>query len=823
MTIARSPNVAAPARVHRYLRRASPDLFQFTSELAAIVVVVTYVTMLLTVRLPYSIGSVPLYSWLECLALLAPVVPILNRPKNHSALRVVWLLIGLGVLLFDLADVLRLLSLAGVTPSSISTIPDGVLALSYVAVAVAVAVVTQQSFGPRAISVRLDGLIAGLALAALASTYWIHKYIEVSGRPLVSEINIFNPILVIVLLILLFAGLIPMHFRPNSPIVLLFIGLTAIGLGDLVELNRLSTASHLVDLLVTSSRPIGICCMAMAAWPRVDRRGNPRERLVSPWGLNLIPVVFGALSIAILANAVHRTTSRATTFMALGSLILVILRMVMTQGEAHQLGRTDFVDARTDPVTGLSNRRDFLEDGELKLASLRPDEQLAIVLLDLDGFKEVNDTLGHAHGDELLKVIGRRFAKKVGSRGSIARIGGDEFACTLVIEAESDPIASATELAKALENPISIDGTRVRVSASIGVAIWPQHGTTHAELLRSADVAMYEAKRTRDSVRVYSDGIDDNTRERLTVINDLRNAIERRSLILQFQPTRHVLTGSVHGVEALVRWQHPTLGVLQPDDFIPLAERAGLISPLTRTVLDLALHELARLDRNGHALQMSVNISRWDLMDSQLPDSISRMLEWFHLPAERLVLEVTESCLTQDPALVKRSLEKLRSLGIKISIDDFGVGYSSMSQLLELPVDELKIDKSFVLALDTDSRAISLIRSMIEMARALGLTVVAEGIESSQSFDSLSIVGADVIQGNFVAYPLTSAELDVFLLNEVARDTVTIADPLRSAAARDPASRPCDGFDDGTAVNRHTPSRVFDPFLVRGLILDSEG
>jgi diguanylate cyclase (GGDEF)-like protein len=603
---------------------------------------------------------------------------------------------------------------------------------------------------------------------------------------LVSELNIFNPILVIVLLVLLFAGLMPSHFRPNRPTLWLIIGLISIGLGDFVELNQVATMSHFVDSLVTLSRPIGMCCLALAAWPRVDRRGESRERLVSPWGLNLIPVIFGALSIAILANAVHRTTSKATTFMALGSLVLVIFRMVMTQSEVRQLGRSHFVDARTDHVTGLSNRRDFLEDGESKLASLRPDEQLAIVLVDLDGFKEVNDSLGHAKGDELLKIIGRRFAKKIGNRGPMARIGGDEFACTLMIEAESDPIAIATELAKALADPVAVDGTKVRVSASIGVAVWPQHGTTHVDLLRSADVAMYEAKRSRDAVRVYSDGIDDNTRERLTVINDLRTAIDRRSLILQFQPTRHVLTGSVHGVEALVRWQHPTLGLLQPDDFIPLAERAGLISPLTRAVLDLAIHELARLHRNGHALQMSVNISRWDLMDPQLPDSISRMLEWFHLPADRLVLEVTESSLTQDPALAKRSLERLRSLGIKISIDDFGVGYSSMSQLLELSVDELKIDKSFVLALDTDSRAISLIRSMIEMARALGLTVVAEGIESSRSFDSLSSVGADVIQGNFVAYPLTSAELDVFLLNEVARDTVTIADPLRSAVERDP-------------------------------------
>lgn len=785
MTTAVSPNVEVPAHVNRYFRRSSSNPFQLTLELAAILVVITYVTMLLTVRLPYSVDSVSLYRWLECLALLAPAIPILTGLKDHSARRGGWLLMGLGILFFGLSDVLRLLSLAGVTPFSTSTPRDAVLVLSYFAVAIAVAVVMQRSFGPQAISVRLDGFIAGLALAALASTYWFGKYVEMSGRPLVSEVNIFNPILVIVLLVLLAAGLMPRHFRPDGATVWLIIGLISIGVGDFVDLNRVATTSHLVDSLVTSSRPIGMCCLALAAWPTADRRAELREILLPPRGFNLVPVIFGALSIAILADAVHRTTSRSTTFMALGSLLLVIIRLVMSQSEVRQLGRSHFVDARTDNVTGLSNRRAFLEDGELKLASLRPDEQLAIVLIDLDGFKEVNDSLGHANGDELLKIVGRRFVKKIGNRGSIARIGGDEFACTLVVQAESDPVASANELARALANPVSVDGTRVRVSASIGVAFWPQHGATHAELLRSADVAMYEAKRSPDAVRVYSDGIDDNTRERLTLINDLRTAIDRQRLAVEFQPTRHVLTGSVYGVEALVRWQHPTLGLLQPDDFIPMAERTGLISPLTRAVLDLAISELARLNRNGHALQMSVNISNWDLVDPQLPDSIFRMLEWFHLPPDRLVLEVTESSLSQDPALAKRSLGRLRSLGVKISIDDFGVGYSSMSQLLDLPVDELKIDKSFVLALDTDSRAISLIRSMIEMARALGLTIVAEGIESSRSFDSLSNAGADVLQGNFVAYPLTSARLDDFLLNEVTRGTATIADPLQSAVERD--------------------------------------
>ncbi len=779
------PSVAAPAQEHRYFPRFWSDRLQFTLELAATFVVVAYVTMLLTVHLSVSIDSVSLYRWLECFATLVPVIPILIRRKNHTSLRGAGLLMALGILLFVLGDVLHLQSLAGVNPVATGTPSDVVWLLSYVAIALAIAIVMQQSFGARAISLRLDGLIAGLALAALASTYWFHQYIEISGRPLIAEINILNPILVIVLVILLVAGLLPSHFRPNRSTALLIVGLVSIGLGDFVALNQGATMSQFVHSLVMASRPLGMGCLAMAAWPRDDRRVELRERLDVPWGLNLIPVIFGALSIAILANAVHRTTSRATTLMALGSLFLVIVRMALTQSEVRHLGSSHFVDARTDHVTGLSNRRDFLEGGEAKLVSLRPDEQLAVLLIDLDGFKEVNDSLGHAQGDELLKIIGQRFAQKIGDRGPMARTGGDEFACTLLIEAESEGVAMANQLSRALLDPISLDGTKVRVSASIGVAIWPQHGTTHAELVRSADVAMYEAKHTRNSVHVYSDGIDNNTKERLTIISELRTAIERQRLTLHYQPTRHVLTGSVYGVEALVRWQHPTLGLLQPDDFIPLAERAGLIMPLTRTVLDLAIRELDRLHRSGHALQMSVNISQWDLMDPQLPGSISRMLEWFHLPADRLVLEITESALIQDPGLAKRSLESLRTLGVKISIDDFGVGYSSMSQLLDLSVDEIKIDKSFVLALETDERAISLIRSMIEMARALGLTIIAEGIETAQAYDALSIVGADVIQGNFVACPLTSDQLDDFLRGEVDQDAVSINEPPPSRQASD--------------------------------------
>jgi diguanylate cyclase (GGDEF)-like protein len=744
----------------------APNGFQFYTQLISVIAVTAYAVALFSGLHSHAGTSSSLTVWLGRVATLSPVIPIFARARKRAELRGTWFIMGFGVLLFNIGSLLRSPSLNVVTRIVTPTFRDVIFVLAYFAIAVAVALVMQQSFGPRASSVRLDGIIAGLSLASLASMYWFKQNIEISGRPLVAEFNIFNPILVMALLVLLLAGLVPKHFRSDAITSLLIIGMTAFAVSDVMHLNNVVFAPSTYQPFVEVLRPIGLCCLALAAWPRIDRRGDVRGYLVAPRGLNIIPVIFGTLSVAILALSVIRSISESTRFMALAALMLVIIRMVMTQGEVRLLGKSNFSDARTDHVTGLPNRRAFLEDGEAKLASLKPHEQLGIVLIDLNGFKEVNDSIGHAHGDELLKIVGQRFAKRIGGRGSVARLGGDEFAYTFVIDADVDPTASAKELAWTLSNPVSLDGTKVRVHASVGVAIWPQHGLTHVELLRSADVAMYEAKRSHVEVCVYRDENDANSRERLSLINDLRTVIERHRLTLHYQPTRNLRTNELHGVEALVRWEHPTLGALQPDAFIPLAEQVGLIVPLTRTVLDLAITELARLDRTGQSLQMSVNISRWDLMDEHLVESLERMLQWHRIPAERITLEVTESCLSQDPVRAKESLERLRKAGVKISIDDFGVGYSSMSQLLELPVDELKIDKSFVLALNSDRRAISLIRSMIEMSRALGLLVIAEGIEDKENYELLRSAGTDIAQGNFVSPPLTSSQLDEFLASE---------------------------------------------------------
>jgi diguanylate cyclase (GGDEF)-like protein len=749
--------------------------FPFWTQLVAIVVVVAYAASLFwSVR---NGSSPPLVSWLGRAALAVPLVPIGERVWHRRELRGAWLTMGLALALFNVASLLDLITAARYSQLVTGTPRDVIYLLSYVAVAIAVSVVGQQSFGPRAFSVRLDGIIAVLTLAALTSMYWFRQDVETTGRSLIAELNMFNPILVMALIVLLVAGLVPKHSRLDVSTSCLLVGLTSFAVGDIIELNHAVFNFAAAGALVEASRPVALCCIALAAWPQVERRGEVATLMEPVRGLNLLPVIFGTLSIAILAVSIVKSLSEATESMALGSLLLVIIRMVMTQGEVRHLGKSNYLDARTDHVTGLSNRRGFLEDGGARLAALKPSEQLGIVLIDLDGFKEVNDSIGHAYGDELLRVVGQRFAKRVATRGTVSRVGGDEFAYTFVIGAGADPCASAVDLVRTLADPVVLDGTSVRVSASIGVAVWPQHGATHAELLRSADVAMYEAKRNRHGVCVYSDDIDVNSRERLLLINELRTAIERRRLTLHFQPTRDQRTRKLYGVEALVRWQHPTRGLLYPVDFVPLAEQVGLIVPLTHTVLDLAIKELARLDRAGHTLQMNVNISQQDLTDFQLPNVLDRILQWYKVAPQRITLEVTESSLSHDPVLAKQSLERLRDAGVRISIDDFGVGYSSMSQLLDLPVDELKIDKSFVLALESDPRAISLIRSMVEMARALGLVSIAEGIENASNYDALQLVGADVIQGDYVARPLTSVELDEFLRGEGGASMFDINSP----------------------------------------------
>ena len=410
-----------------------------------------------------------------------------------------------------------------------------------------------------------------------------------------------------------------------------------------------------------------------------------------------------------------------------------------------------------DQLTGLPNRRGLSQLFEIQLQRATGDTAPAIILLDVDRFKEINEALGHETGDAVLKGIGDRLVARIGDRGRVARLGGDEFAVLLPqVPSVAEALALAEEISQALDRPVPVGPLSLSTRASIGIAVSPMHGTDTETLLRRADTAMYAAKSARQGIRVYRSDDDQHSAHRLALIGDLRKAIQRRDLTVAFQPKVDAATGAVTGAEALSRWNHPEHGYVPPDVFISLAEQAGLVRPLTQHVLDVALRRCASWRRAGNDLHIAVNLSPTSLLDPGLADDVREMLTRHRLPARALTLEITENAIMTDPAASIRTLEELHDCGIILSIDDFGTGHSSLARLRDLPIDEMKIDKSFVLRVNDDHRDRAVVRSAIQLGHALGLNVVAEGIEDQPTYDYLANEGCDLIQGYFVARPMAA-------------------------------------------------------------------
>jgi diguanylate cyclase len=765
-----SLHVAARAE-HRTLHRLRSSIAslrsspaQFWTQLLAAAVIIAYTASTLFVARPPSGYDSIWDGWIGNLASILPMIPIALRVASTSRFRAAWVTMLIGISLYNAGNLIYLWHDQNLNPIPSPAPSDGAYLLAYVFFATGIVLLTQRNFGIVAISTRLDGAITGLSIGALAGMLWFNRVLSISGRPLQVVVGMAYPLMDLVMLVVLFSALAPLHYRPNRSTLLLMLGMTAFVIGDVIYLNEVAANTYVQGTLLDASWAIGIWLMGLAAWPREDRRAVPRMAQSSvPNGITHVPIIFGTLSVFVLGVSLVHHIPRVASLMALGALCLVIVRMGMTLRAVRVAEKDNYSVARIDELTGLRNRRAFFEEGEQRFADRGEDQRIGVIVIDLDGFKEINDTLGHSAGDELLRIVSKRFASKADGRGQIARIGGDEFAGTFEIDSVAEIVAIAQETAAMFTDPVSIDDLTVRVGGSIGIALCPEHALTQADLLRCADIAMYEAKGEHMSIRLYRPEDDVHTRDRLSLIDDLRTTTWERDLVMHYQPTLDLRTGEILGVEALVRWRHPVFGLLYPDDFVPLCERIGMIRTLTRTVIELAVAELARLERRGLTLQMSVNISRLDLLDDELPGYVDVVLAQHHVAPDRLTLEVTETAISQDPALASKSIVHLRERGMRISIDDFGVGYSSLSQLLELPVDELKIDKSFVLALGVDARARAVVTATIELARALGLTVVAEGIESGLSLQTVEELGVDVAQGYFVACPYTSAQLDAHL------------------------------------------------------------
>ena len=418
-------------------------------------------------------------------------------------------------------------------------------------------------------------------------------------------------------------------------------------------------------------------------------------------------------------------------------------RLAQLAAEAHQ-----------DPLTGLANRRRFIEDLE---ATVYGDEErpCAVLMIDLDRFKEVNDSFGHTVGDDLLCLVGPRLQAALSDGDLLARMGGDEFAVLLPDADELEAQQVATRLCTALRDAFVLAGTTLHVDASIGIAVSPLHGRDRSLLLARADTAMYAAKRGRHEFEIWApDGAAD-PRDRLETLEQLRDALDTEQLVNHYQPKLHLGTGAVIGVEALVRWEHPTRGLLYPDVFLPLAEQAGLMRRLALGVLERSLRDLQAWRAGGHDLSVAVNLSVSNLQDVALPEQVAMLLEAFAVPAEALTLEITEDVLMADAARSQQVMTALRALGVRLSVDDYGTGYSSLSYLRALPVDELKLDRSFVGQLTSDERAAAIVRSTLQLSRDLGMTMVVEGVEDAATAELLRDWGCEYAQGYFLARPMT--------------------------------------------------------------------
>jgi len=412
--------------------------------------------------------------------------------------------------------------------------------------------------------------------------------------------------------------------------------------------------------------------------------------------------------------------------------------------------------AQHDTLTGLANRALLytrLTEGVARAQT--GSTRIALLVLDLDRFKEINDTLGHSAGDVVLKEIAVRLEHVLGGwraqAASVpslaARLGGDEFAVVLEDIDEGGAVRIANRILEALRAPVELDGQLVSAEASVGIALALDHAHDADTLLRKADVAMYAAKATRMGLCVYSADQDKHDPRRLEFVVELRAAIEHDQLVLHFQPQVDLKTSEIVGVEALVRWEHPRLGLVPPVEFIALAEQTGLIRPLTQWVLGTAVAAAQRWAARGLRLPVAVNLSAWDLHDPHLVERIDQLLTDRGLSSELLELEVTESSLMLDAARASETLSELRRMGIRSSVDDFGTGYSSLSQLKGLPVDELKIDRSFVRDMTFDENDRAIVRSTIGLAHSLGLRVVAEGVEDEATARLLAELECDYAQG----------------------------------------------------------------------------
>jgi diguanylate cyclase (GGDEF)-like protein len=677
--------------------------------------------------------------------------------------RAIPLVIGLGLVAWAAGDLaLAAESAGGVTPP-VPSPADGFYIAFYPLTYIGVMLLMRGHARRFSLATWLDGAVAGVGAAALCAAFVFDAVLKSAGGSVgAAATNLAYPVGDLLLVTLVVGGTAVLPSRHRSRWLLLATGYSINAAGDTFNLFGSGIgATHVGTTVNAIAWPLSILLVSASVW----LRSGPSDPLSyeRPPGLAL-PGLAAASALAILVagslghvNDVAVALAGATMAAAGVRVALSMIRLRALTTERHR-------QAVTDQLTTLGNRRALFEllDGILTEheAGESAARELAFLFVDLNRFKEVNDSFGHSVGDELLRQLGARLKGSLRSSDLLVRLGGDEFAVALM-DANADYGATvAQRISAKLEEPFLLGNVRARISASIGIAVLPCDARDTHDLLRCADLAMYRAKLEGKSFAIYQEELDGHG-NRIELVEELRQAIDRRELELHYQPQVDVATGEIVAVEALVRWPHPRLGYVPPLEFLPLAEDADLMDPLTELVLDDALAQCAQWRAEHVSVVVSVNISTTNLLNAQFPSRVATLLARHELDPGALVLEITETTAMADVNRCKQAIEDLRDLGLVVSVDDFGAGFTSLAYLSSLAVSELKLDRSFVqgLAGARDERDLALVRSTIKLAHAIGLRVVAEGVEDEGSLELLAELECDLAQGYLISRPMPAGEL----------------------------------------------------------------
>jgi diguanylate cyclase (GGDEF)-like protein len=723
---------------------------------------------LILARLTLGIGGEAvdtfMVTWGSSLVYVLAAAIVVFRTVRIPEQRAAWTLLAIGLCVYGAGNVVWTIFYNHLEVPPIPSVSDGMWLALYPASYVGLVLLARGNNRGAGAGVWLDGIVAGLGFAAVGTAVVFGPVVEsATGSPAAVVTNLAYPVADSLLAALVVGIMAVRGWRLGRKWAMLGGGFLLLSVADSLYLLQVASGASESGLLPNLFYLTAVSLLALSAWQPASEWQAPSR--AERWSVLLIPAAFVMTAMGLLLYD-HVTPLQPVAFgLAVLTMFAAMVRAGLSFRDIRALA-TARLEATTDDLTLLPNRRHFLRRLDDAIVSARESgESLALLIMDLDEFKHLNDTLGHQAGDSLLCQIGPRVSAALRPGDTLARLGGDEFGILLANPCDhACAIRVAERIGESLHKSFEVEGLHLRVAASVGIALFPEHSSDARQLLSHADVAMYQAKATHTGHDVYAPDRHTDSRDALQLASELPQAIVGGEMELHFQPKAKSTTGHIVGMEALVRWNHPQRGLLAPAIFVPLAEQSGLMRELTRTVMAGSLAACRRWREAGHDLNVSVNVSFSDLLDTHFPAEVAAALVVERMDPASLIIEVTESAIMADASRVTDVLQRLSELGISISLDDFGTGYSSLTHLRTLPVGEIKIDRTFVAGMRVEPTDEAIVRSTIQLAHNLGMRVVAEGVEDDETWCSLTALGCDRIQGYYLSRPMPSADVEAFLV-----------------------------------------------------------